>query len=148
MNLIQKIKTEVDKEEGYKPSLFVSKVRAIQKDWFREIRPFLETHYELDYNLNLDDVFAFHNPYNNYEVPMYQIYVLKSQKNKYIFFKQEPVIIARIRLVGLFYKSAKPIFEATCSESMIVHHLLKEANFQVELKDYIKSSIEEFICNV
>lgn len=148
MDLMQKIKIEVDKEEGYKPDLFVSNVKAIQKHWFREIRLFLDSYYELDYNLNLDDVFAFHNPYNNHEVPMYQIYILKSQKNKYIFFKQKPIIIARIRLVGLFFKNKIPIFEATCSESMIAFRLLKEAGFQVELKDYTKSSTEEFISNV
>ena len=96
MNLMQKIKTEVDKEEGYKPSLFVSKVREIQEKWFKEVQLILEKHYAVDFNLNLDDVFAFHNPYNNYEVPMYQIYVLKPQKNRYIFFKQKPIIITRI----------------------------------------------------
>ena len=148
LSLIQKIKDDVDNEEGYKPDLFVSKVKEIQKKWFKKVELILGKYYELDYNLNLDDVFVFHNPYNNYEVPMYQIYVLESQKNKYLFIKQKPIIIARIRLVGLFYKSKKPIFETTCLKSMTVFDLLKESKVQVELKEYTESSTEEFISNV
>ena len=145
---MQKIKTEVDKEEGYKPSLFVSRVRKVQEIWFKEVQPILEKHYAVDFNLNLDDVFTFHNPYNNREVPMYQIYVLKPQKNRYIFFKQKPIIIARIRLVGLFFKNKAPIFEATCKESIISFRLLEDANFYVTLKVYGKSSTEKFINDI
>lgn len=145
---IKKIKKLLEKEEGYKAGLFAQKVREVCDNWFYANENILRKDFEVDYTRSLDDCFLIRNPYNNYETPVMEIYLLKPQKNRFLFFKQKSLIMARIRLVGLFLTDEKPIFEVADKESLEVATSLIKSGCQIKLSNYRLSETEEFISGV